>query len=199
MALLLEERQESLAELGRRAHGGHCRSAAEAPQEKRTYARTLCASSAPGARCRYRHRLRCLPAWSLVGRGRRRAGAWFGSHQPSASHAAAPRVVPLVEASAAVPMRATPLAPEHLFTGDRAPATHVHAEALPAVGDRRRRGIGARRSGRGTPTSGAVASTDEDHDGAARADEARADDIVTVDQSVPRVPLVREGLRAGER
>ena len=107
-------------------------------------------------------------------RSRERRGAWVGSHQPSASLAAARAPAPLAAAEAAAPVRHA-AAPERLLTATLAPVAPASRRALLAASailvdaNTGRRALGAERA-RAPPRR----VDDEDHDRAARAAEARA-------------------------
>jgi serine-type D-Ala-D-Ala carboxypeptidase (penicillin-binding protein 5/6) len=154
----------------------------------------------PRRRKRYRYRLRRLTpvgvAIVLAGLG----GAWFGSHQGSTPLAAAatPRRQPqVIHPAAAKPVAAA--VPEQLLVGGSllrhtfAPALLGSAAVL--VDGKTGRvlwGVNAHERRH-------VASTTKIMTALLALRKLKPHDIVTVDKSVPRVPLVREGLRAGER
>jgi len=156
------------------------------------------ATYAPRRRKRYRYRLRRLMpvgvAVVLAGAG----GAWVGSHQsrePSAS-AATPRGSAHVAAPRAPGRK---VAPERLLAGGAlvphtftpkllgAAAILVDAKTGRVLWEQRAHD---RRQ---------VASTTKIMTALLALRTLRPHDIVQVDKSVPRVPLVREGLRTGER
>ena len=154
----------------------------------------------PRRRKRYRYRLRRLtPVGVLVllaGLG----GAWVGSHQastPLASAAAQPRQSQAVH-FAAKPV-AVAVAPERLLTGGsllhHTFTPKVLASAAVLVDGKTGRVLWARNAHERRQ----VASTTKIMTALLALRKLQPHDIVTVDKSVPRVPLVREGLRAGER
>ncbi|MEP7335717.1 MAG: D-alanyl-D-alanine carboxypeptidase, partial [Actinomycetota bacterium] len=149
-------------------------------------------------RKRYRYRLRRLTPVGVAVVAAGLGGAWVGSQQASTPIASAaspqgPRVVH-------VPVfRARPAAPERLLVGGSLVA-HRFEPAL--------RGTAAvlvdAKTGRVLWTRNAherrqVASTTKIMTALLALREIGPHDLVTVDKSVPRVPLVREGLRAGEK
>jgi D-alanyl-D-alanine carboxypeptidase (penicillin-binding protein 5/6) len=148
---------------------------------------------------RYRYRFRRLTPLLGVVLAAGLAGAWVGAHRPSASIAQAmsPQVqiaVPAVHTSAAprvAPERllsAGSLVP-HTFTPKLTAAAAILVDASTGRvlwslhGHERRH----------------VASTTKIMTALLALRKLQPHDIVTIDKSVPRVPLVREGLRAGER
>jgi D-alanyl-D-alanine carboxypeptidase (penicillin-binding protein 5/6) len=153
---------------------------------------------------RYRYRLRRLTpvgvAIVLAGAG----GAWFGSHTSAQPIAAA--ATPHVQAKvAAAPKNATPevsapqVAPKRLLAGG-ALVPHTFTPKL----------LGASailvdaKTGRVVWQQSAherrrVASLTKIMTAMLALRKLRPHDIVEVDKSVPRVPLVREGLRTGEQ
>jgi D-alanyl-D-alanine carboxypeptidase len=149
-------------------------------------------------RRRRRYRLRRLTPVGVAVVLAGAVGAWVGSHQspePVAS-AAVPRVSGLV---AAPKVAAPKVAPERLLTGG-ALVAHTFAPKL----------LGAASilvdasTGRVVWADNAhqrrqVASTTKIMTALLAMKVLRPHDIVQVDKSVPRVPLVREGLRAGEQ
>lgn len=156
------------------------------------------ATYAPRRRKRYRYRLRRLTpvgvAVVLAGAG----GAWVGSQQSSGPvvSAATPRVSARVAAPSAPVRKATPerllaasaLVP-HTFTPKLvgAAAILVDADTGRVLWEQRAH---ERRQ---------VASTTKIMTALLALRALRPHDVVQVDKSVPRVPLVREGLRTGEQ
>jgi D-alanyl-D-alanine carboxypeptidase (penicillin-binding protein 5/6) len=153
----------------------------------------------PSRRKRYRYRLRRLaPVWVavlLAGLG----GAWVGQHQtstPLASAAAPLRQAQVVQFAAKA---ARVAAPEQLLRGGSL-LRHTFAPGLLAsaavlVDGKTGRVLWARNAHERRQ----VASTTKIMTALLALRKLQPHDIVTVDKSVPRVPLVREGLRAGER
>jgi serine-type D-Ala-D-Ala carboxypeptidase (penicillin-binding protein 5/6) len=154
--------------------------------------------SAP--RKRYRYRLRRLtPIWAAIlvaGLG----GAWVGSRQSSApiASAATPRVH-VVAKPVAKPKPKVVRAQEQLLYGG---SLLSHAFSPPLLGSAAILVDGS--SGRvlwslHPHERRHVASTTKIMTALLAMRKLKPHDVVTVDKSVPRVPLVREGLRAGER
>jgi D-alanyl-D-alanine carboxypeptidase (penicillin-binding protein 5/6) len=152
----------------------------------------------PSRRKRYRYRLRRLtPVWVavvLAGLG----GAWVGSHQtsaPLASAATPPRNTQIVH-FAVKPVAA--VAPERLLlSGSLLRHTFspkLLASAAVLVDGKTGRVLWARNAHERRQ----VASTTKIMTALLALRTLQPHDIVTIDKSVPRVPLVREGLRAGE-
>jgi D-alanyl-D-alanine carboxypeptidase (penicillin-binding protein 5/6) len=153
----------------------------------------------PRRRKRYRYNLRRLTpvgvAIVLAGLG----GAWMGSQQssaPIASAATPPRHGQIVHRSA---KPAAPATPERLLVGDSL-LRHTFSPGLLAsaavlVDGKTGRVLWAKNAHERRH----VASTTKIMTALLALRKLQPHDIVTVDKSVPRVPLVREGLRAGER
>jgi serine-type D-Ala-D-Ala carboxypeptidase (penicillin-binding protein 5/6) len=127
------------------------------------------------------------------------AGAWVGARRPSATVNAAASGPLVIAAPAVHTEHAVPLAPEHLLSATSV-VPHSFTPTLTAAAaivvdagsgrvlwqlkphERRR-----------------VASLTKIMTALLALRKLEPNDVVTVDKSVPRVPLVREGLRAGER
>jgi D-alanyl-D-alanine carboxypeptidase (penicillin-binding protein 5/6) len=157
----------------------------------------------PVRRKRYRYRLRRLtPVGALVlaaGLG----GAWIGSHEPTTPIASGGQI--FVAAHPLVPERAKhsvvkkPAAPERLLIGGSL-IRHMFAPKLAASAAVLVDGkTGRVLWGRNVHQRRHVASTTKIMTALLALRKLQPNDVVTVDKSVPRVPLVREGLRAGER
>jgi serine-type D-Ala-D-Ala carboxypeptidase (penicillin-binding protein 5/6) len=153
----------------------------------------------PSRRKRYRYRLRRLTpvgvAVLLAGLG----GAWFGSHKsstPLASAATPPQRAQVVHFAA---KPAVAPAPERLLVGGsllrHTFSPKLLASAAVLVDGKTGRVLWARNA----HEKRQVASTTKIMTALLALRKLQPHDVVTVDKSVPRVPLVREGLRAGER
>jgi D-alanyl-D-alanine carboxypeptidase (penicillin-binding protein 5/6) len=154
----------------------------------------------PRRRKRYRYRLRRLTPVGVLVLFAGLGGAWFGSHQastPLASAAAPPRQAQAVHFGAK-PV-AVAVAPERLLTGGsllhHTFTPKVLASAAILVDGKTGRVLWTRNAHERRQ----VASTTKIMTALIALRKLQPHDIVTVDKSVPRVPLVREGLRAGER
>ena len=149
-------------------------------------------------RKRYRYRLRRLTpvgvAVVVAGLG----GAWAGSRQASTPIAAAasPQVPHVVQMPV---VQAKPAVPERLLAGGSALRHRFEPGLLGAAAV-----LVDAKTGRVLWTKQAherrqVASTTKIMTALLALRKLGPHDLVTVDKSVPRVPLVREGLRAGEK
>ena len=123
------------------------------------------------------------------------AGAWVGARRP----AAAPRALLVVAPPAVHTERAVAMAPEHLLSGDDI-VRHTFTPSLTTkaaiVVDA---GTGRVIWSTNPHERLRVASLTKIMTALLALERLGPNDVVTVDKSVPRVPLVREGLRAGER
>jgi D-alanyl-D-alanine carboxypeptidase len=147
---------------------------------------------------RYRYRLRRLTpvgvAVVLAGAG----GAWVGAHQSAAPVASA--ATPRASAQLAAPdASAAKAAPERLLAGG-ALVSHTFKPSLLGstailVDEKTGRVLWERRAHERRQ----VASLTKIMTAMIALRKLRPHDIVQVDKSVPRVPLVREGLRTGEQ
>ncbi len=162
VALLLEERLESLAQLGRRAHGGHSRSGAAGGRPERALhlgraARRLDAgrTAAPQAPLPRREGSRCCVLVVLAAAG---AGVWFGRRadaKPPRHPAAARSRRRRRRRRATVTQPATPPASPAAPPPRDAAARGTAARAGPRAGrDPRRRATPAGSSGPSVRTSG---------------------------------------------
>jgi D-alanyl-D-alanine carboxypeptidase len=157
-------------------------------------------------RRRRRYRLRRLAPVGVAVLLAGAAGAWIGSHQSPQpiTSVAAPRISRQLAAPKAR-VRKTPKAPVHKAAPERllAGGSLVAHTFTPKL-------LGAAailvdaRTGRVVWADHAherrqVASTTKIMTALLALRALRPNDVVTVDKTVPRVPLVREGLRAGER
>jgi D-alanyl-D-alanine carboxypeptidase (penicillin-binding protein 5/6) len=147
---------------------------------------------------RYRYRLRRLTPVGAAVVVAGLAGAWLGSHRPATelASAASPRSVLHIAKPAKVKVAATP---ERLLAGGSA-LTHSFRPKLNAgsailVDGKTGRVLWQLRSHQRRH----VASTTKIMTAMLALRKLEPHDVVTIDPSVPRVPLVREGLRAGEQ
>jgi len=155
------------------------------------------AAYASRRRKRYRYRLRRLTPVGVAVVLAGLAGAWVGAHQSAQPVAAAAARSAALVAAQKTPARR--VAPERLLSGGAllehsfAPQLLGAAEILVDANTGRvlwERNAHQRRE---------VASTTKIMTALLALRKLKPHDIVTVDRSVPRVPLVREGLRAGEQ
>jgi D-alanyl-D-alanine carboxypeptidase len=161
------------------------------------------ASSRRRPRKRYRYRLRRLTPVAFVVFAAGLSGAWIGSHQASTSIAAvaapatpAARIV-VHAPPAEAPRKSAP--PERLLVG----GSQLQHRFVPSLFGAAAVLVDAK-TGRVLWAKHAherrhVASTTKIMTALLALRKLRPHDLVTVDKSVPRVPLVREGLRAGEK
>ena len=127
------------------------------------------------------------------------AGAWAGARRP-ATTVSASAVGPIVIDTPAVhTQRAVPMAAQHLLSGD---STVPHAFTPPLTAKAAivvDAGTGRVIWGSHVHARLKVASLTKIMTALLALRKLEPNDVVTVDKSVPRVPLVREGLRAGEK
>jgi D-alanyl-D-alanine carboxypeptidase (penicillin-binding protein 5/6) len=156
----------------------------------------------PQRRKRYRYRLRRLTPVGVAVVLAGLVGAWIGSHQSATPIAsAAPKArVPLVRAPPAPRThQAKPVAPERLLVGGKLLAHRFAPKLAGAAAILVDAKTGRVVWGLHAHQRRHVASTTKIMTALLALRKLRPHDIVTVDRTVPRVPLVREGLRAGER
>jgi serine-type D-Ala-D-Ala carboxypeptidase (penicillin-binding protein 5/6) len=127
------------------------------------------------------------------------AGAWVGARRPAATVNAASSGPIVVDAPVVHTERAVPLAPEHLLSAtDTVP--HAFSPPLSAqaaiIVDA---GTGRVIWSLNPHQHRKVASLTKIMTALLALQKLAPNDVVTVAKSVPRVPLVREGLRAGEK
>jgi D-alanyl-D-alanine carboxypeptidase len=151
-------------------------------------------------RRRKRYRLRRLLPVGVLVLAALVAGAWAGAHRPATTVTAAASGPIVVDAPPAVHVqRAVPMAPEHLLSGsDMVPHTfspQLSAAAAIVVDAKTGRVIW----GSHAHERRKVASLTKIMTALLALQKLTPNDVVTVDKSVPLVPLVREGLRAGEK
>jgi D-alanyl-D-alanine carboxypeptidase (penicillin-binding protein 5/6) len=155
------------------------------------------ASYVPRRRKRYRYRLRRLAPVGLAVVAAGLGGAWVGAHQSAQPVAS---VSPRTAAHVAVPKAPVHrAAPERLLTGG-ALLSHTFTPQLLGASEilvdaKTGRVLWARNAHERRD----VASTTKIMTALLALRKLQPHDVVTVDKSVPRVPLVREGLRAGEK
>lgn len=127
------------------------------------------------------------------------AGAWVGAHRPAPTVNAAVSGPVVIDGPAVHAVQAVPMAPEHLLSATSI-VPHAFSPPLSAraaiVIDA---GTGRVLWQRHPHQRMKVASLTKIMTALLAFRKLGPNDIVTVDKSVPRVPLVREGLRAGER
>lgn len=127
------------------------------------------------------------------------AGVWVGARRPTATVDAAASGPLVIDASLVHTVHSVPLAPEHLLNGDDV-LRHAFSPRLSAaaaiVVDA---GTGRVLWQLQPHERRKVASLTKIMTALLALKKLAPNDILTVDKSVPRVPLVREGLRAGER
>jgi D-alanyl-D-alanine carboxypeptidase (penicillin-binding protein 5/6) len=152
----------------------------------------------PQRRKRYRYRLRRLTPVAAAVAVAGLAGAWIGSRQtPPPIASVAPARAPLVYAQ---PVAAAKLAtPERLLVGGTLFRHRFEPKLAGAAAVLVDAKTGRVLWGLHAHQRRQVASTTKIMTALLALRKLQPHDIVTVDHTVPRVPLVREGLRAGER
>jgi len=127
------------------------------------------------------------------------AGAWVGARRPAETVNAAASGPLVIDAPVVHSLRAVPMAPEHLLSATslvpHAFSPPLSARAAIVIDAGTGRVLWQRRPHQRMK----VASLTKIMTALLAFRKLGPNDIVTVDKSVPRVPLVREGLRAGER
>src|ERR1043165_4226849 len=167
-----------------------------------------CTAGIVGSRCctfarrggprrrRYRYRLRRLAVVVPIVLAAAIAGAWIGTHRPQAATISSPAREAMVGVDR-TPVRSVP--PPRLLFDDRA-VTHTFSPGLTAavaiVADT---GTGRVIWSLRPHQHRRIASLTKIMTALLALRALGPHDLVTVDKTVPRVPLVREGLRAGER
>jgi D-alanyl-D-alanine carboxypeptidase len=151
-------------------------------------------------RKRYRYRLRRLTPVGIVIVAAGLGGAWVGSQRPSTPIAAsASPAVPHVVRIPVAPGKQAVAAPVRLLQGGslvrHAFAPDLLGAAAVLVDAKTGRVLWAKNAHERRH----VASTTKIMTALLALRKLQPHDVVTVDKSVPRVPLVREGLRAGEQ
>jgi D-alanyl-D-alanine carboxypeptidase (penicillin-binding protein 5/6) len=151
----------------------------------------------PSPRKRYRYRLRRLTPVGVAVLFAGIAGAWVGSHKPTTEFAAA--AAPRAAGHLAKPARAAVAKPEQLLESGSL-LKHTFKPRLIAPSAILVDGKTGRVLWQLQPHERRhVASTTKIMTAMLALRKLKPHDVVTIDRSVPRVPLVREGLRAGER
>jgi serine-type D-Ala-D-Ala carboxypeptidase (penicillin-binding protein 5/6) len=153
----------------------------------------------PVRRKRYRYRLRRLTPVGLLVVFAGLGGAWIGSHKPSDSLASSAQLATARSLHPLVRVQAAVVQPERLLLGGSLLrhefSPRLAGAAAVVVDAKTGRVLWARKAHERRQ----VASTTKIMTALLALRALQPHDIVTVDRSVPRVPLVREGLRAGER
>jgi D-alanyl-D-alanine carboxypeptidase len=154
-------------------------------------------------RKRYRYRLRRLTPVGLAIVAAGLGGAWIGARQPATPIAVAmspevPHVVHVVRTPVVHVKKAVPV-PERLLVGgsliQHSFSPSILGAAAVLVDGKTGRVLWAKHAHQRRQ----VASTTKIMTALLALRRLKPHEIVTVDKSVPRVPLVREGLRAGEK
>jgi D-alanyl-D-alanine carboxypeptidase (penicillin-binding protein 5/6) len=153
----------------------------------------------PVRRKRYRYRLRRLTPVGLAVVFAAVAGAWVGSHRPATDLASAAAPRPPLQIAKPVHVKVELAVPERLLAGGsqlrHSFAPKLNAGSAILVDGKNGRVLWQLRAHQRRH----VASTTKIMTAMLALRKLEPRDVVTIDPSVPRVPLVREGLRAGEQ
>jgi D-alanyl-D-alanine carboxypeptidase len=148
---------------------------------------------------RYRYRVRRLTPVAIAVLFAAAAGAWVGAHHPAPEFVSAAAPGPVVHGAQHVAKPAKVIVRERLLA-DGSLLSHSFSPNLTAASAILVDGRSGRVLWQLHPHQRRhVASTTKIMTALVALRKLKPHDIVTVDKSVPRVPLVREGLRAGER
>ena len=127
------------------------------------------------------------------------AGAWVGARRPAATVDAAASGPLVIDAPAVHTEHAVPLAPEHLLSATSVVPHSFSPRLTAAAAIVVDAGTGRVLWQLQPHERRKVASLTKIMTALLALRKLGPNDVVTVDKTVPRVPLVREGLRAGER
>ena len=150
-------------------------------------------------RSRRTYRLRRLTPIALLVLAAVVAGAWVGARRPAATVDAAASGPLVIDAPAVHTEHAVPLAPEHLLSATSVVPHSFSPRLTAAAAIVVDAGTGRVLWQLQPHERRKVASLTKIMTALLALRKLGPNDVVTVDKTVPRVPLVREGLRAGER